>query len=114
MITGCGALGVSTVHAGLDTERPSSDPEVKEKKMNNTNTDDFNKALVEYMENSGYAKENYMVSPTSFRAALALAVAGADTDTREELINAMGFNDMDELRGVLISCDIEDKKSLLA
>lgn len=96
MITGCGALGVNTIQTGLDTERPSSDPVVKGKKMNNTNTDDFNKALVEYMENSGYAKENYMVCPTSFRAALTLAVAGADTDTREELINAMGFNDMDE------------------
>ncbi len=58
---------------------------------------DFDKALIEFVENSGYAEENYMVSPTSFRAALALAVAGADTETKDELIRAMGFENMDEV-----------------
>lgn len=58
---------------------------------------DFDKALIKFVENSGFAGENYMVSPTSFRAALALAVAGADTETKDELIRAMGFETMDEV-----------------
>lgn len=36
-------------------------------------------------------KENYVVSPLSFRAALILAVEGADASTRTQLLNAMGF-----------------------
>ncbi|MBR1643489.1 MAG: hypothetical protein IJ683_14340, partial [Butyrivibrio sp.] len=53
--------------------------------------------------------KNYMISPTSFRAALALAVAGADNETKDELLKAMGFNSMDELiswyKGVTASVD---------
>ena len=59
--------------------------------------DGFEKDLVTFVEESGYAKENYMVSPTSLRAALSLAVAGADSETKEELIHAMGFKDMEEM-----------------
>jgi serpin B len=58
---------------------------------------DFNRTLIDFVNNAGFADQNYMVSPTSFRAALALAVAGADTETKAELIHAMGFNDMDEV-----------------
>ncbi|MBE5774792.1 MAG: serpin family protein [Clostridiales bacterium] len=36
-------------------------------------------------------KENYVVSPLSFRAALVLAVEGADASTRAQLLGAMGF-----------------------
>ena len=36
-------------------------------------------------------KENYVVSPLSFRAALILAVEGADASTRAQLLSAMGF-----------------------
>ena len=36
-------------------------------------------------------KENYIVSPLSFRAALILAVEGADASTRAQLLSAMGF-----------------------
>ena len=36
-------------------------------------------------------KENYIVSPLSFRAALILAVEGADSATRAQLLNAVGF-----------------------
>ncbi len=71
---------------------------------------DFDKELMEFVEESGFAEENYMVSPTSFRAALALAVAGADTETKEDLIHAMGFNDMDEVNAwyASVSQIIED------
>ncbi len=59
-------------------------------------TSDFNKALAEFIEAAGYENENYMVSPTSFQAAMILAVAGADGETKEQLIHSMGFKDMDE------------------
>ena len=60
-------------------------------------TSAFDKELIEFIEEQGFGEENYMVSPTSFRAALALAIAGADTETKEELIRAMGFSNMDEV-----------------
>lgn len=40
--------------------------------------------------------ENFMVSPLSFRYALALASYGANGITQKELLNAMGFDSMDE------------------
>lgn len=58
---------------------------------------DFNSSLIDFIEKYGFEDKNYMISPTSFRAALALAVSGADTETKDELLKAMGFNDMDEL-----------------
>lgn len=42
-------------------------------------------------------KENYVVSPLSFRAALILAVEGADASTRTQLLSAMGFASEEEM-----------------
>lgn len=42
-------------------------------------------------------KENYIVSPLSFRAALMLAVEGADSATRAQLLSAMGFASEEEM-----------------
>ena len=70
---------------------------------------DFNSSLIDFIEKYGFSDKNYMISPTSFRAALALAVAGADNETKDELLKAMGFNSMDELtswyEGVTASVD---------
>lgn len=70
---------------------------------------DFNSSLIDFIEKYGFSDKNYMISPTSFRAALALAVAGADNGTKDELLKAMGFNSMDELiswyKGVTASVD---------
>ncbi|MCR5771580.1 MAG: hypothetical protein K6G87_10170 [Butyrivibrio sp.] len=70
---------------------------------------DFNSSLIDFIEKYGFADKNYMISPTSFRAALALAVSGADNETKDELLKAMGFNSMDELiswyEGVTASVD---------
>ncbi len=70
---------------------------------------DFNSALINFIESSGFENQNYMVSPTSFRAALALAVSGADNETKDQLLEAMGFESMDELatwyEGVSASVD---------
>ncbi len=42
-------------------------------------------------------KENYVVSPLSFRVALILAVEGADASTRAQLLSAMGFASEEEM-----------------
>lgn len=42
-------------------------------------------------------KENYVVSPLSFRAALILAVEGADASTHAQLLSAMGFASEEEM-----------------
>ena len=46
---------------------------------------------------AGYEKENYVISPLSFRAALILAVEGADASTRAQLLRAMGFTSEEEM-----------------
>ena len=70
---------------------------------------DFNSSLIDFIEKYGFADKNYMISPTSFRAALALTVSGADNETKDELLKAMDFNSMDELiswyEGVTASVD---------
>lgn len=58
---------------------------------------DFEQSLISFIEQSGYEDQNFMISPTSYRAALALAVAGADGETKDQLIRAMGFETMEEV-----------------
>ena len=95
MLTGCGAVSahseITNSTAYITGESSVSAP------VNTVATNDFDKSLMEFVEKAGYSDRSYMVSPTSFRAALALAVAGADTETKDELIHAMGFKDMDEV-----------------
>jgi serpin B len=110
MLVGCAGIGnINTVSSkSAEKEQPSeqkkaendSNSENKKEQVSVIDVEysgDFNKSLVSYVEKNGFSEENYMVSPTSLRAALALAVAGADTDTKEELIHAMGFENVDEV-----------------
>ena len=56
----------------------------------------FDQDFLDYIhaQNEG---ENYIVSPLSFRAALMLAVEGADAATRAQLLGAMGFASEEEM-----------------
>ena len=76
---------------------PEATPEVEQPVAERTSDYEFEDALVEFIEANGYEKENYMVSPTSFRAAMALAVSGADSDTKGSLLKAMGFESEDDM-----------------
>ncbi|MBP5598620.1 MAG: hypothetical protein J6Y02_24860, partial [Pseudobutyrivibrio sp.] len=58
---------------------------------------DFNDQLIAYLGENGYENENYMISPTSYKAALCLAAAGAKGQTLDELLKAMGFQSVDEM-----------------
>ncbi len=50
-----------------------------------------------YLEANGFGNENYILSPLSLRAALCLAIEGADGQTRDELIRAAGFQSYEEV-----------------
>lgn len=58
---------------------------------------DFNDQLIAYLGENGYENENYMISPTSYKAALCLAASGAKGQTQDELLKAMGFQSVDEM-----------------
>lgn len=58
--------------------------------------DNFSLAVAQYLIDHGYANKSFIVSPTSFRAALCLAISGADGDTKEQLLHAAGFSTQEE------------------
>ncbi len=103
-LAGCARAAGAPV-AGLDEDYSAIDkvfPGVAiahaEKAASRTDyTGDFSESLIYYLYNNGFENENFLVSPTSCRAALALAAAGAEGETKEELLSAMGFENMEEL-----------------
>ena len=58
----------------------------------------FDNQLVEYLKQAGRADENFTVSPLSFKAALTLAALGAEGETQAQLLEALGFQNTEELR----------------
>ena len=58
----------------------------------------FDNQLVEYLKQTGKADENFTVSPLSFKAALTMTVLGAEGETQSQLLDALGFQNADELR----------------
>ena len=98
LLSGCGTVHTSS----QDTMQTTEQPAVQETKepatvIHTDGTDDFTASLIRFIEENGYKDKNYIISPASFRAALALAAAGADSNTKEELLSAMGFNNMEDL-----------------
>ena len=58
----------------------------------------FDNQLVEYLKQAGRADENFTVSPLSFKAALTMAALGAEGETQAQLLEALGFRSVDEMR----------------
>ena len=58
---------------------------------------DFNEYVSTYLEEHGYKDKNYLVSALSIRAALCLAILGAEGNTKTELLNAAGFESEEEM-----------------
>ncbi len=57
----------------------------------------FNADLRAYFKENGFGSENYVFSPLSLKAALCLAIEGANGLTREELIRAAGFQSYEDV-----------------
>lgn len=56
---------------------------------------EFDSALIEYLCTNGYEYSDFMISPAAFRASLGLAAAGAQGNTRVELVRAMSFSGLE-------------------
>ena len=94
------------VPAGETAVRPheAADPAVKwaekmsvrktERVAETMNTDSFDEKFLAFL--SRHTEGNYMASPLSFRYALGLLLAGANGDTKSELLNALGVTSEDE------------------
>lgn len=94
MVVGCGGSGTTTT--------PETAKTPTEHKNVNTDIeiiggmDDFDSGLIEFLEKD-FSNKNHMISPTSYKAALCLAIAGANGDTKEELLKAAGFESEEQM-----------------
>lgn len=93
---------------------PSAQPVTEERELPVLEHNEFSSALIEFLEKSGYENTNFLLSPASFRAALLLAACGAETETQNQLLSAMGFSGIEEAdawyAGLLSSADLFEKE----
>lgn len=77
------------------TETPDIEPtQPQETLAVGVGFNEFDTAWINYLNNSK-SNENYMISPLSLKMAVALAAAGANTDTLDELLAAFDFENLD-------------------
>lgn len=81
-----------TAYVNSEEQKPDTGGTVS---MKNRNTDDFAFELNKLMPDN----KNYMFSPLSIKLALALAANGAQGETRQEILSAIGIEDTDEFNG---------------
>jgi len=102
MLAACGTTGGApsaavtepVASAEASEAAPSQEPETESQEE--TVTEDFDTDFLNYVHGQ-YERENYIISPLSFRTALVLAVEGADSETRSQLLGAMGFSSAEEM-----------------
>lgn len=72
----------------------------------------FENGLIEFLKQTDLGKDNCTVSPLSYKAALTLAALGAEGETRTQLLKALGYGSVEELKtwyaGVLAGVDAFD------
>ena len=114
-LAGCGAGGKNPPEVQEGPKEEVKDEEKGEVAMDisaavNTGFGELGDQFAACVESAGLAGENYMISPTSLKAALALAIAGAEGDTKAQLLAAAGFADEAEMaewyRGVAQSIEL--------
>ena len=89
-----GELGTAnpTDPAPAQIQEPTQEPTQEPEKQ----SEGFSMNVVNYLIENGYASKSFIMSPTSFRAALCLAIAGAKGDTQSQLLKAAGFDSIEE------------------
>lgn len=60
----------------------------------------FDSSLISFIDIEK-SKENYMISPLSFKCALGLAVSGASGDTAKELYSVLGYDDFSDFESLM-------------
>ena len=112
MATACGQKEIGLVDGYLEDPK-EVDPEIQVI----SGMDDFNTQLIDFIDEGDYGNKNYMISPTSLKAALCLATAGANGETKKELLEALNFqNDaqMNNWYALVYNATVEFDKSLQA
>lgn len=61
---------------------------------------DFDDKLISYIDNTEMGKDNYVVSPLSFKMAMSLLAEGADGDTLDEINKVLEVKNVQELRSL--------------
>ena len=59
--------------------------------------DALDSGLIAWLRDNGLAEESFTVSPLSLKAALALTALGAEGETQRQLLDALGYQTVDEL-----------------
>ena len=54
--------------------------------------------LIAYLQANGLEQESFTVSPLSLKAALALTALGAEGETQQQILDALGFSDVEALQ----------------
>ena len=97
LLSGCGTK--------LPNQEPSieEEPSVQEPSLEIDMTDipqtgfnDFDHSLICFLQKSGLDRKSFSVSPLSFKAALCLLLEGADGESEQQLLKALGFQDKKE------------------
>ncbi len=96
LFAGCGQQSQGQTQVFIE-EKPTERKEVAADAKVPAGIDEFNTQLISFIDGTKLAEDNYMISPTSFKAALCLAVAGADGQTKDELLKAMGFESEEQM-----------------
>jgi serpin B len=101
--TGCAGAEPTGTTAGNQPQVRNNEPASAEVLSAVTNAKPlgftaFDSQLVEYLKQTGKADENFTVSPLSFKAALTMAALGAEGETQAQLLAALGFRNLEELR----------------
>lgn len=110
MLSACGTASSEVGHGSVNQTKPSAkNPDSTEEPImwaeqmstrkteiiNQTmNSDSFDERLLEFLSRN--ATGNYMASPLSFRYALGLLLAGAEGETKDELLKALGVSSEEE------------------
>ena len=85
-------------------EEPVETPKLPEVsgglEMKEVGFNSFDSSLISFIDKD-FSRENYMLSPLSFKYALGLAVLGAGGETEKELYNALGFTDFSDFEKLI-------------
>ncbi|MBR0130792.1 MAG: hypothetical protein IJM08_05780 [Firmicutes bacterium] len=85
--------GAGSSHAGTNESVMQTEAKLK----TDLGFGQFETDLVNFIDAEGFRQKNYLFSPTSFKAALALAVSGAEGETKAQLLKASGFDSAAEM-----------------
>lgn len=86
----------TTKPAPPETEPAPTMPEIPE--GTGLGLDELDAQLIAFLRANGLEQQSFTVSPLSLKAALALTCLGAEGETQQQILNALGFASVEELQ----------------